>query len=344
MVKRSILAKSFLLITAAIFAGGVARADNSSILNNLDAYCGSQPGMSGSSPTLYVKGKISGCKSGYRLGYDDGFDYWPKRPEKECSATHVAVRPTGGEPAASSQNQANMKLRGEDKGCFDFYEKGFTAGDLDLVTDPTSKDCPTNLKKTSGDFAGAFTRGCSYGFKEGKSGNELPDDCLATADNYLNNSPEYVNGCKDGYAAGQAAATPPAPLYVPDRALIVPFAGLTSYEVDLATYINAVYKWSIGLAALAAVFQIVYGGILYVLAAGSLYSQEEATGKMKNAAAGLLLLLGITLILQVINPNLAIITPYGSASTPWYQRLSHFVPSPSGAASVLLPGSSLITH
>ena len=344
-MKHSPLFKISVLVTAMMFAGGLA-AQAAADLNNLDTYCASQPGMNSSNPTLYIKGKISGCKSGYRFGYNDGFNYWPKRDQQKCSATHVADK-NAPVPAASAQNQSQMKLLGEDRGCFDFYEIGFTAGDLDLVTDPTSNDCPASLKKTSGDFAGAFTQGCSFGFREGEAGNDLPGRCAATADNYLYNSGPYVDGCKQGYNAGKAAATPPAPVYAVDHALIVPFAGLSSYDVGLATYINAVYKWSIGLAALAAVFQIVYGGTLYILAAGSLYSQEEATGKIKNAATGLLLLVSITLILQVINPNLALITPSGQCVSnapgcnappvPWYQRIAN-------TAAYLTPGSSLITH
>ncbi len=100
----------------------------------------------------------------------------------------------------------------------------------------------------------------------------------------------------------------------PSDALNVQLPGLTSYQKDdaggaqtPANYINIVYKWSLGLAALLAMAQIVFGGMLYLFAAGNLYNQEEAKGKMTNALIGLVLLIAIALILNTINPKLSII-------------------------------------
>ncbi len=83
--------------------------------------------------------------------------------------------------------------------------------------------------------------------------------------------------------------------------------GVAEYTETPANYIRTIYRWSIGLAALLAMAQIIFGGVLYILAAGSLFSQEEAKSKIKNALAGLLLLIAITIILNTINPSLTIL-------------------------------------
>ena len=334
-----------MMLAGVVLGGSVALA---APLDDLDAYCSSEVGAQ---TNLYKKGLFSGCKDGYEYGHDDGRGTFPNDTRKadgsfangaalapgflnyRCDSVSRDAKYTA-TPEPANQNNASIWGVGYDNGCLMYYEKGFVDGDKEVITASDSAFCPASLKKTSGANAGAYTNGCSYGFKNGKVGNPKPPYC--TSHLY---SPVFEQGCTDGHQAGVAAATPPPPADPPSNALIVPFAGLTSYEVGLDTYINAVYRWSIGLAALLAVFQIVFGGVLYVLAAGSLYSQEEATGKMKNAAIGLLLLLSISLILTVINPSLTLITPSGSAAAPWFTGHmvgSNFVP-------YVIPGSSLIT-
>jgi len=90
--------------------------------------------------------------------------------------------------------------------------------------------------------------------------------------------------------------------------LIVPIGAganpLESASEGPATYVITFYRWSIGLAALLAMAQLVVGGLQYVLAAGSISSKETANERMRSAVTGLIILLAIVLILTTINPRL----------------------------------------
>ena len=72
--------------------------------------------------------------------------------------------------------------------------------------------------------------------------------------------------------------------------LIVPIGG-TESVVQPGEYISKVYIWSIGIAALLAMLMLVVGGIQYTLSAGSVFTREEAMGRMKNAVFGLIILI-----------------------------------------------------
>lgn len=276
----------------------------------------------------YARGKAAGCRAGYPKGYRAADYADPSKPELDCSGT-----PTSG--PSSNQDGAAAFEQGRVNGCFEFYRAGFAEADKELIDSPVTSTCPTNIRKTAagGVGAGAFNWGCSDGFDQGKAGYSFPSYCRASSGQ--NYSSDYFNGCAAGYPAGAQAfqsqssgdttpttptsPTGPAP-YTGDSPLIVQFAGLTRSDVSIETYITTVYRWSIGLAALLAVFQIAYGGILYLLSAGSLFSQEEATGKMKNAVSGLLILIAVTMILNVINPRLTILNPDIDAAAPWWER------------------------
>ncbi len=101
-----------------------------------------------------------------------------------------------------------------------------------------------------------------------------------------------------------------------EHELIVPIGTgadrITKNNIPPGTYINAVYKWGIGLAALLAMGQLVLGGVLYTLSAGSLANREAATEKMKNSVTGLILLVAGATILITINPKLVNLKPLDS--------------------------------
>lgn len=281
---------------------GIALPQFSLAYYDLNAICGTAVNPD------FARGKVSGCKDGYPGGYGSGFSADPYKPSIYC--------------AASGTGTTDFD-RGKSAGCNEFYQKGYLAGDTDLMNDQDSvKDCPASLKRTTGTNPGAYDFGCSDGYVAGKSGSPLPWYCTSQ---YQTFSDEYIVGCAAGHQKGLTDAAPPSsapPVYTSDHPLIVPFGGLTSRDTPIGDYLNAVYRWSIGLAALLAVFQIAYGGVLYILSAGSIYSQEEATGKMKSAITGLLLLLSITLILNVINPNLTFVNPDVTATAPWWERVA----------------------
>ncbi len=93
-----------------------------------------------------------------------------------------------------------------------------------------------------------------------------------------------------------------------DKDFIVPIAGMTKIDISPGEYVKAVYTWGIGIAALLAVLMLVFGGAQYVLAAGSFAEDSAAKERIKSAILGLLVLVGATVILSVVNPNLTDLT------------------------------------
>lgn len=98
-----------------------------------------------------------------------------------------------------------------------------------------------------------------------------------------------------------------------DVKLIVPIGAgankITSAGVGPDVYVKTFYQWSIGLAALLAMAQLVLGGLQYILAAGNISSKEAANERIRGSLTGLLVLVAIVTVLTTINPNLATLTP-----------------------------------
>jgi len=91
--------------------------------------------------------------------------------------------------------------------------------------------------------------------------------------------------------------------------LIVPFAGTggrfpSSPGDSPGDYIRLVFMYSIGLAALLAIAQLVFGAVQYTASAGFPALQEASKDRMKSAVTGLILLLGaITILLTFYRPG-----------------------------------------
>lgn len=69
----------------------------------------------------------------------------------------------------------------------------------------------------------------------------------------------------------------------------------------IAQYIDAIYTYMIGIAAVAAAIMIVYGGFLYIVGSSGVQVQQGKT-VIVDAVIGLLLVLGAYTILETINP------------------------------------------
>lgn len=91
-----------------------------------------------------------------------------------------------------------------------------------------------------------------------------------------------------------------------DTDLLVPIGGLggTGNLPSLPEYIQALYTWGVGAAALLAVLMLVVGGFQYVLSAGNFGSTEAAKNRMTSAVYGVVILLGASLILSLVNKDL----------------------------------------
>ena len=77
-----------------------------------------------------------------------------------------------------------------------------------------------------------------------------------------------------------------------------------SEDASLVDYLNALFRFAIGIGALAAVLRITFAGIKYMTSEVSVSSKEDAKDDIQNSILGLLLLLSVVIILQQINPNL----------------------------------------
>ncbi len=71
-----------------------------------------------------------------------------------------------------------------------------------------------------------------------------------------------------------------------------------------AGYIARLYQFGLMIVGFAAFAMIVYGGILYVFAAGDITKTSDAKDTITNAIYGLILFLGAYIILYTINPEL----------------------------------------
>ena len=73
---------------------------------------------------------------------------------------------------------------------------------------------------------------------------------------------------------------------------------------ELPSYINYLFIFGLGLIAVLALGQMMFGGIQYILAAGNVAKHEEAKDTIQQALLGLGLLLASYLLLRTINPDL----------------------------------------
>jgi len=71
-----------------------------------------------------------------------------------------------------------------------------------------------------------------------------------------------------------------------------------------ADFIQKLYDYALSIAGTLAVVMIVYGGVKYVVSAGSVSAQSDARDIIKNAVWGIVLLGGAYLVLKTINPQL----------------------------------------
>ena len=81
--------------------------------------------------------------------------------------------------------------------------------------------------------------------------------------------------------------------------------GNQTAPTNLSQYIRTVFIFGLGLVALAALFALIFGGINYILSAGSSSRQTAAKQWIWGAASGLALLICSYLLLYTINPQLA---------------------------------------
>lgn len=112
-------------------------------------------------------------------------------------------------------------------------------------------------------------------------------------------------------ATQPTSANKPVPIVPPQLNVPIPNLKFTDAIVTdttiktsfLAEYINAIYKYMIGIGITIAIVMIMIGGLQYVLGAGS-GNVDKGKERIKNGIVGLILLWSVFLILHTVNPQL----------------------------------------
>ena len=92
----------------------------------------------------------------------------------------------------------------------------------------------------------------------------------------------------------------PADTSAPTTKLFSPIPGQPDAGKDLGSYLKALFTYGVGLAALLAMAQLIFGAVQYTTSAGAPSLQEDAKGRMRNAVVGMILLiLSITILLTL---------------------------------------------
>lgn len=84
----------------------------------------------------------------------------------------------------------------------------------------------------------------------------------------------------------------------------IPVFGSFSGADNLASFLNAVYRLSIGVAASLAVIQIVRAGIYFMTNTGSFSHNEKAKSLIRDAIFGLVLVLSPAIVFGIIDPRI----------------------------------------
>jgi hypothetical protein len=80
-------------------------------------------------------------------------------------------------------------------------------------------------------------------------------------------------------------------------------AGLVSGDT-LPAFFNALYRLTIGVAAVLAIIQIIRAGIAFMTSEGSVSKNENAKSLLGNAILGILLVLSPVIVFSIINPDI----------------------------------------
>ena len=119
-------------------------------------------------------------------------------------------------------------------------------------------------------------------------------------------------GCMDDPGAGVNLPKNTNPLDNPKLAVGIPNLKLQPITCDtegcsvswLGDYINALYKYGIGIIGILAAIALMIGGIIWLTAAGNQTRISEAKKIIKNSVFGVIISLSAFTLLYLINPNL----------------------------------------
>lgn len=108
-------------------------------------------------------------------------------------------------------------------------------------------------------------------------------------------------------AAISAYAIPYINALAIDYKLSVPIPGESGIMPEPPQYILMLFRFGLTIAGLLALGMIIFGAIQYTTSAGNVSRQQDAKDRITSAIYGIILLVGATLILTTINPDLALL-------------------------------------
>jgi hypothetical protein len=126
--------------------------------------------------------------------------------------------------------------------------------------------------------------------------------------------------------------------------------GVTADQAGLATFFNNLYKYLIGLAAILAVIEIIWGG-LEISTKDSVSKQSDGKERITQAIFGLVLVLSPVLVFSIINPSILNLSlnllpldtksgaPQATVTSPSGNTTGRFLPTTSSntSSSTLYP-------
>ncbi len=92
--------------------------------------------------------------------------------------------------------------------------------------------------------------------------------------------------------------------YVPVVSIPNLTEGVLPTETGLALFLNNLYKYLVGIAAILAVVQIMRAGLMITVQSDSVSMHSEGIKMIKQALGGLVLVLSPALVFSVINPSI----------------------------------------
>lgn len=127
---------------------------------------------------------------------------------------------------------------------------------------------------------------------------------------------------------------------------IAPIANLTTGDVasqaGLANFFNNLYKYLIGLAAILAIIEIIWGGLEIAVNKDSPSKITDSKGRIYNAIFGLLLVLAPAIVFGIINPKILNLS-IGLPELPTRPTTSSNSGTPGSSSQVMKSNGCIIT-
>lgn len=172
-----------------------------------------------------------------------------------------------------------------------------TAFAADTVTSATCTD------KASAEKAVAADKTCSM---TSASGCKFPNVAYTCSQDASIQTDEYIPYMTPGLDAISKNQTQfKGKVITPTKFTLAAIPGIQYGSIE--SYLESLYYWGIGIVGVLTLIQLIRGGLMYMVS-GAVEQKTNAKGIITDALIGLVLALASFIIINVLNPRLAIIT------------------------------------